>query len=91
MNTLMLEGWMPILLLGIFFMVIIIFISRNVTKKTLYSLVFVLNLICMGVVILSIVVIGGWEGMGIGFIAISSLVGIWIGTLIGSMSKTESN
>lgn len=86
----MLEGWTPILLLGILFLVIIFFISRKVSKKALYSLSLVLSLICIGVVILSMTVVGGWEGMGIGFVAISVLIGIWIGTVIGIANKKVS-
>lgn len=33
------------------------------------------------------VVVGGWDGMGLGFVAISVLLGTWIGTIIGISSK----
>lgn len=90
MNAFMLEGWTPILLSGILFMVIVFFISRKVSKRALYSLALVLSLICIAVVILSITVFGGWEGMGIAFVAISILMGLWIGTIIGIANRKVS-
>lgn len=90
MNAFMLEGWTPILLSGILFMVIVFFISRKVSKRALYSLALVLSLICIVVVILSMTVVGGWEGMGIAIVAISILIGIWIGTIIGIANRKVS-
>jgi len=87
MNAFMLEGWTPILLLDAIFIVGIYFISRKVSRKTLYTVSLVLSLICFGLVIYSIFVVGGWEGMGLGFVAISVLLGTWIGTIIGISSK----
>ncbi|VDG96911.1 Uncharacterised protein [Lysinibacillus sphaericus] len=90
MNAFMLEGWTPILLSGILFMVIVFFISRKVSKRAIYSLALVLSLICIGVVISSMTVVGGWEGMGIAIVAISILIGIWIGTIIGIANRKVS-
>lgn len=90
MNAFMLEGWTPILLSGILFMVIVFFISRKVSKRALYSLALVLSLLCIAVVILSITVFGGWEGMGIAFVAISILIGLWIGAIIGIANRKVS-
>lgn len=86
----MLEGWTPILLFGILSMVIVFFISRKVSKRALYSMSLVLSIICIAVVILSMTVVGGWQGMGIAFIAISILIGIWIGTVIGIANRKVS-
>ena len=83
MNAFMLEGWTPILLLGVVCIVGMYFISRKVSRKAFYTVSLVLSLICFGLVIYSIFVVGGWEGMGLGFVAISVLVGTWIGTTIG--------
>ena len=83
MNAFMLEGWTPILLLGAVCIVGMYFISRKVSRKAFYTVSLVLSLICFGLVIYSIFVVGGWEGMGLGFVAISVLVGTWIGTTIG--------
>lgn len=90
MNAFMLEGWTPILLLGVVSIVVIYFTSRKVTRKALYTVSLVLSLICFGMVIYSILVVGGWEGMGLGFVAISVLLGTWIGTIIGISSKNSS-
>ncbi|MDM5249017.1 YesK family protein [Lysinibacillus sp. G4S2] len=87
MNAFMLDGWTPILLLGAIFLVGIYFISRKVSRKTLYTVSLVFSFICFGLVLYSIFVVGGWEGMGLGFVAISVLLGTWIGTIIGISSK----
>lgn len=87
MDAFMLEGWTPILLLGAIFIVGIYFISRKVSRKALYTVSLILSFICFGLVIYSIFVVGGWEGMGLGFFTISILLGTWIGTIIGISSK----
>ena len=83
----MLEGWTPILLLGAIFAVGIYFISRKVSQKSLFIVSLVLSFICFGLLIYSIFVVGGWEGMGLGLFTLSVLVGTWIGTLIGVYNK----
>ncbi len=90
MNAFMLEGWTPILLIGVVAIVAIYFTSRKVSRKALYTVSLVLSLICFGMVIYSILVVGGWEGMGLGFVAISVLLGTWIGTIIGTFGKNSS-
>ncbi len=89
MKAFMLEGWTPILLLGVVSIVVIYFTSRKISRKALYTVSLVLSLICFGMVIYSILVVGGWEGMGLGFVAISVLLGTWIGTIIGISSKNS--
>ncbi|MFJ7979610.1 YesK family protein [Lysinibacillus xylanilyticus] len=86
----MLDGWTPILLLGTIFLVGIYFISRKVSRKILYTVSLVLSFICFGLVLYSIFVVRGWEGMGLGFVAISVILGTWIGTIIGISSKKTS-
>ncbi|WP_238602082.1 YesK-like family protein [Lysinibacillus parviboronicapiens] len=49
-----------------------------------------MSLICFAFVLYSIFVVGGWEGMGLGFVAISVLLGTWLGTIIGISSKNIS-
>lgn len=87
MNAFMLEGWTPILLFGAVFIVGVYFISRKVSRQALYTVSFALSLICFGLVIYSIFAVGGWEGMGLGFIAISVLLGTWVGTIISISNK----
>lgn len=83
----MLDGWTPILLVGIAFAVVIFLISRKVARKTLFSICNVLSLICIVVVMYSIVAVGGWEGMGVGIVAVCIFIGVWIGTFFGVLSK----
>ncbi|MFB1051985.1 YesK family protein [Paraliobacillus sp. JSM ZJ581] len=87
----MLEGWTPILLMGIIAAVIIFFISRNVSRIVLFFIAIILSLICFGVVIYSIIGVGGWNGMGMGFVTITVFLGIWIGTIIGAICKKRLN
>ena len=82
-NAFMLEGWTPIILLGVVFIIGVYFISRKVSRKAFYTVSLVLTFICVGVLIYSIWGVGGWEGIGLGFLTISVLLGIWIGTLFG--------
>lgn len=84
MEVLMLEGWTPILLFGILCAVGIFIISRKVSRETLFSTSVVLSLICLGVVIYSMIGVGGWEGMGLGVVTVTIFLGIWIGTIIGA-------
>ncbi|MEK4629047.1 MAG: YesK family protein [Solibacillus sp.] len=86
MDALMLEGWTPILLSGIIFAIGMFITSRKVSRKSLFSFATVLSLICIGVIIFSIIAVGGWEGMGLGLFSFTILLGIWIGTVIGDIS-----
>lgn len=67
MDALMLEGWTPILLVGIVIALIVFFISRKISRKALFFI--------------------SWEGMGLGFVTFSGFLGIWIGTIIGVITK----
>lgn len=88
-NTLMLEGWTPLLLIGINIAVLLFLISRKVSRKVLFFIAVTLSIICFGVVIYSIIGVGGWDGMGIGYVTFTVFVGIWIGTIIGAISKKK--
>lgn len=90
MDALMLEGWTPILLFGIVFAVGIFIVSRKVSRKVLFSTSVVLSLLCIGIVIYSVAGVGGWEGMGLGFVTISVFLGIWVGTLIGATLRRSN-
>jgi len=87
MDVLMLEGWTPILLFGIAFAIVIFILSRKVSKKSLFLISSVLSLICFVVIIYSMIGVGGWEGMGLGFVTITAFLGIWIGTATGVIIK----
>ena len=83
----MLEGWTPILLCGIVFAIGMFITSRKVSRKVLLSTATVLSLICIGLIIFSIIAVGGWEGMGLGLFMITILIGTWFGTVIGTFSR----
>lgn len=91
MNTLMLDGWTPILLSGVIFAIGMFIMSRKVSKRTLYSSTSFLSVICIGLIIYSIVGVGSWEGIGISVISIAILIGIWMGTIGGSIFKKSDN
>ena len=86
-DALMLDGWTPILLLGAIFIALIYFISRKVSRKTLYIVSLVISFLCLDLLIYSVFWVGGWEGMGLGAFTISVLLGTWIGTIIGVLIK----
>ena len=88
MDALMLEGWTPILLCGIVFAIGMFVTSRKVSRKVLLSTATVLSLICIGLIIYSINGVGGWDGIGLAFLTITIFVGVWIGTFIGTISKS---
>lgn len=90
MDALMLEGWTPILLCGIVFAIVRFITSRKVSRKSLISTSTVLSLICIGVIIYSVIGVGGWDGMGLGLFMITILAGIWIGTVIGAISRSSN-
>lgn len=83
----MLDGWTPLILLGILFAFMMFFIARKVSKKVLLLTSAVMTLLCLGLILFSILVVGGWEGMGLGFFAFTIFVGVWIGTLFGIIFK----
>jgi len=62
----------------------------KVSRKSLFSTSTVLSLICIGVIIYSVIGVGGWDGMGLGLFTITILVGIWIGTVIGAISRSSN-
>lgn len=90
MDSFMLEGWTPIILIGIVFAIVIFLVSRKVSRKTLFKISNILSLICLIVISYSILIIGGWEGMGLGIFTFSTFIGIWIGTVIGIGNKKEN-
>lgn len=83
----MLEGWTPILLVGIAFATVIFLVSRKVSRRVLFKISNILSLICIATITYSLVGIGGWEGMGVGAITICIFIGIWLGTILGITLK----
>ena len=87
MDALMLEGWTPILLCGIIFAIGMYITSRKISRNTLFATTSVLSLICIGVIIYSVIGVGGWDGVGLVFLTITIFVGVWVGTFIGVVSR----
>ncbi|WP_373893196.1 YesK family protein [Virgibacillus sp. CBA3643] len=87
MDALMLEGWTPILLIGIVVAIIIFFISRKISRKALFLTSIVLSLVGVGIVIYSREVVGGWDGIGLAVVTLSGFLGIWVGTISGVIIK----
>ncbi|AMO85822.1 hypothetical protein B857_00690 [Solibacillus isronensis B3W22] len=83
MDALMLDGWTPLLLLGLFFAFMMFYIARKVSKNVLLLTSAIMSLLCIGLILFSIFVVGGWEGMGLGFFAFTIFIGVWIGTIFG--------
>ena len=87
MDALMLEGWTPILLCGIIFAIGMYITSRKISRNSLFATTSVLSLICIGVIIYSMIGVGGWDGVGLVFLTITIFVGVWVGTFIGVVSR----
>ncbi|GKV70109.1 hypothetical protein NCCP2716_26070 [Sporosarcina sp. NCCP-2716] len=86
MDALLLDGWTPLILLALISMAIILVLSRKLARRVFYSIAVGIALLCIAVFFGSMVVIGGWEGMGYGILAVCVLVGTLIGTALGSLS-----
>lgn len=87
MDAWMLEGWTPFLLISLGTIVVVFLLSRKLARRTLYSISLGIGLLCIGAFFFSMLVIGGWDGMGIGIISICILIGTLIGTLMGGMPR----
>ena len=87
MDALMLEGWTPILLCGIIFAIGMYITSRKISRNSLFATTSVLSLICIGIIIYSVIGVGGWDGVGLVFLTITIFVGVWVGTFIGVVSR----
>ena len=87
MDALMLEGWTPILLCGIIFAIGMYITSRKISRNSLFATTSVLSLICIGVIIYSVIGVGGWDCVGLVFLTITIFVGVWVGTFIGVVSR----
>ena len=90
MDTLMLEGWTPLLLMGIVAAIIMFFISKKVSKKALFISTAILTLIGIGISIYSTEVVDSWAGFGMFYLTIIIVLGVWIGTIIGAISKQKN-
>lgn len=72
MNILMLEGWFPILFIGIISAIGILIMSFKVSRTVLFITSSILSLICISLFFYSLTNIKRWECLAVGFITISS-------------------
>lgn len=91
MDALLLEGWLPIILVGIAFAVIIPVLTKTINRKTMYIISSLLGLVCCMTILYSIFAVGGWDGMAIGFYSISAFFGIAVGTAISPFIKKPTH
>ncbi|PFA63061.1 sodium:dicarboxylate symporter [Bacillus sp. AFS015802] len=84
-----LEGWMPIILLFLSTACLIVVMARYTGNYIVFSLSAMLGCISLGIILYSIFLVGGWEGMAIGFYAIAAFLGLSIGTAISPFIKKK--
>ncbi|MBN8192972.1 sodium:dicarboxylate symporter [Bacillus sp. NTK074B] len=87
---LMLEGWLPIIVLFILAACLVVVLARYTRNLIVFSLSAVLGIICLGTILFSIFMVGGWDGMAIGFYAIAAFLGLSIGTAMSPFIKKKS-
>lgn len=86
----MLEGWLPIIVLFILAACLVVVLARYTRNLIVFSLSAVLGIICLGTILFSIFMVGGWDGMAIGFYAIAAFLGLSIGTAMSPFIKKKS-
>lgn len=86
---LMLEGWLPIIVLFILSACLIVVMARYTRHHIVFSLSALLGFVCLGTILYSIFMVGGWDGMAIGFYAIAAFLGLAIGTAISPFVKKK--
>lgn len=87
---LMLEGWLPIIMLFVISACLIVLIARYTRNHIVFSLSALLGLVCLSTILYSIFMVGGWDGMAIGFYAIAAFLGLAIGTAISPFVKKKT-
>ena len=71
-----------LIFVSILILIITLALRKNVERSKVFAVFNMISLISIAIVLLSIFVIGGWEGMGIGVIAGSVNILAFIGMLI---------
>ncbi|WP_051758397.1 YesK family protein [Rossellomorea vietnamensis] len=87
---LMLEGWLPIIMLFVISACLIVLIARYTRNHIVFSLSALLGLVCLSTILYSIFMVGGWDGMAIGFYSIAAFLGLAIGTAISPFVKKKT-
>ncbi|WP_040285053.1 YesK family protein [Sporosarcina koreensis] len=86
MEALMLNGWTPILLAGIVAMGLVITLSRKLSRPLFFKIVLGIAVLSVAAFFISMIVIGGWEGMGYSFLSGAVLLGTLVGMAVGAVS-----
>lgn len=89
MNLNLLSDWLPIILIGLAATVIVLGLAKFLNKNVLYTITSILCLVCFALIIISVVVVGGWEGMGMGIVTIAIFLGISLGVVISPVVKNK--
>ncbi|MEN1968373.1 YesK family protein [Lentibacillus sp. N15] len=84
MNSSNVQEWLPLILAGIIAAAVIVVLARFIHKAVLYAITTFASLLCIAAVFISVSLVGGWEGMGIGLFAVAVYLGLIVGT-VGSM------
>ncbi|WP_054711853.1 YesK family protein [Bacillus sp. JCM 19041] len=90
-NVLMLEGWTPMLLIGLASGLILFFISKKISKKAITVTVISLTLAYIATVAYSYIVVRGWEGIGLFALSTIIIFFVWVGSLLGFVTKTKAS
>ncbi|WJY27313.1 YesK family protein [Sporosarcina trichiuri] len=91
MEALMLAGWTPILLAGIVAMGLVIALSRKLSRPLFFKITLGIAVLCVSAFFISMIVIGGWEGMGYSFLAGAALLGTIVGMAVGAASDRSGS
>lgn len=86
MEVFMLDGWTPILLTGIVAMGLVIALSRKLSRPLFSKITLGIAVLSVAAFFISMIAIGGWEGMGYSFLAGAVLLGTLIGMAVGAVS-----
>ncbi|WP_194287461.1 YesK family protein [Gracilibacillus oryzae] len=89
MQVLYLEGWLPIILVCIVVAAFICVLAKFVKRILLYFVAATFFVIFAGLFLYSILGIGRWEGMAIGFYSVSALIGTATGIGISTFIKNN--
>lgn len=79
------KDWFPILLVGLSATLIVLGLAKGLTKHIFYTLAAILSLLCCLAILISVIVVGGWAGMGMGVVAITVFLGIVLGVILSPL------
>lgn len=89
-HFLMLEGWTPMLLIGLAAGVILFFVSKKISKKSITITAISLTIAYIAAATYGYFVVNGWEGIGILALSTIILFFSWLGLLLGYVTKART-